>query len=161
MKKQDFIASIGRAMVAVVAILASVMAPLTIQAAPNNIKWQATSSGGKSTGGAYRLQQAIGQTAAGFSIPAASRINSGFEQTFQFSGCCVGISGNVDCDLGEGVDISDLSALIDYLYISFTPLCCQGEANTDGDLLAGIDISDLSALIDYLYISFTPTAICQ
>jgi hypothetical protein len=27
----------------------------------------------------------------------------------------------LDGDLGRGVDISDLSALIDYLYISFMP----------------------------------------
>jgi hypothetical protein len=73
--------------------------------------------------------------------------------------CCKGITGNVDCDPADGVDISDLAALIDNLYISFTPLCCDKEANTDGQ--PGTDIADLSALIDYLYISFTPTAVCQ
>ncbi len=75
--------------------------------------------------------------------------------------CCVGLTGNVDCDPGNGVDISDLSALIDYLYITFSPLCCVKSANIDGDVSGGIDISDLSALIDYRYISFTPTASCQ
>jgi hypothetical protein len=74
--------------------------------------------------------------------------------------CCVGITGNTDCDPAHGVDISDLAALIDYLYISFTPLCCPAEGNCDGDLLGGIDIADLTALIDYLYISFTPVAPC-
>ena len=73
--------------------------------------------------------------------------------------CCIGSTGNVDCDLNSGVDISDLSALIDYLYITFTPLCCPSEANTDSQ--TGVDIADLSALIDYLYISFTPVAGCQ
>jgi hypothetical protein len=73
--------------------------------------------------------------------------------------CCVGATGNVDCDPSDGVDISDLSALIDNLYVSFAPLCCPAEANADGQ--PGIDISDLSALIDYLYISFTPPAACQ
>lgn len=72
--------------------------------------------------------------------------------------CCGGLTGNVDCDPANGRDISDLSALIDYLYISFTPLCCPAAANTDGQ--PGIDISDLSALIDFLYISFTPPAPC-
>jgi hypothetical protein len=128
---------------------------------PYHIDWQVTSSGGKSAGGAFRLQQAIGQTAAGFSNPATRRINSGFEQALSASGCCVGLTGNVDCDLLDGVDISDLTRMIDYLYISFAPLCCPGEANTDGDPLGGVDISDLTALIDYLYISFTPTAACQ
>jgi M6 family metalloprotease-like protein len=75
--------------------------------------------------------------------------------------CCIGITGNVDCDPGNGVDISDLAALIDYLYITFSPLCCPKEANTDGDISGGLDISDLSALIDYLYISFTPVGGCQ
>jgi hypothetical protein len=75
--------------------------------------------------------------------------------------CCMGITGNVDCDPANGIDISDLAAMIDYLYISFTPLCCPDEANTDGDAVGGIDISDLAALIDYLYISFTPVANCR
>jgi hypothetical protein len=73
--------------------------------------------------------------------------------------CCVGLAGNVDCDPLNGIDISDLSTLIDNLYISMQPLCCDQSANTDGQ--PGVDISDLSALIDYLYISFTPTAPCQ
>ncbi|MBI5266829.1 MAG: thrombospondin type 3 repeat-containing protein [candidate division Zixibacteria bacterium] len=72
--------------------------------------------------------------------------------------CCVGATGNVDCDPGDGVDISDLSALIDNLFISFTPLCCPNEANADGS--GGTDISDLSALIDNLFISFTPLPNC-
>ncbi|MBI5267929.1 MAG: putative metal-binding motif-containing protein [candidate division Zixibacteria bacterium] len=73
--------------------------------------------------------------------------------------CCVAATGNVDCDPGDGVDISDLSALIDNLFIAFTPLCCPNEANIDG--APGTDISDLSALIDYLFINFTPTAACR
>ena len=76
-------------------------------------------------------------------------------------GCCVGSTGNIDCDPTDGADISDLTALIDDLYISFSPLCCPAEANTDGSVDGNIDISDLTALIDYLYISFTPPAACQ
>jgi hypothetical protein len=80
--------------------------------------------------------------------------------------CCFvnsndGRTGNVDCDPGMGVDISDLSTLIDFLYISFAPLCCDKSANIDGDPANGIDISDLSGLIDFLYISFTPTSNCR
>ena len=75
--------------------------------------------------------------------------------------CCLDATGNVDCDPSDGADISDLSGLIDFLYITFTPLCCPKEANVDGDPAGGIDISDLSALIDYLYISFTPPAACK
>jgi hypothetical protein len=80
--------------------------------------------------------------------------------------CCLALSsdgraGNVDGDAGLGVDISDLSALIDFLYISFTPPPCMLSANIDGDAGDGVDISDLSALIDFLYISFTPPAVCH
>ncbi len=72
--------------------------------------------------------------------------------------CCVGLTGNVDCDPGNGVDISDLIALVDNLYVTFTPLCCPKEANTDGE--GSIDISDLAALVDFLYVSFTPVKSC-
>lgn len=80
--------------------------------------------------------------------------------------CCFcnsldGRTGNVDGFLGQGVDISDLSALIDYLYISFSPPPCLLAANIDGDPNNGIDISDLAALIDFLYVSFTPPAFCH
>jgi hypothetical protein len=75
--------------------------------------------------------------------------------------CCTGRAGNVDCDLAGGVDISDLSALIDNLYISMTTLCCKESANVDGSSDGSVDISDLTALIDYLYISFTPPAACR
>lgn len=73
--------------------------------------------------------------------------------------CCGGLTGNVDCDAANGRDISDLSTLIDNLYINFTPLCCGAAANVDGQ--PGNDISDLSALIDFLYISFTLPKPCQ
>jgi hypothetical protein len=73
--------------------------------------------------------------------------------------CCVGLTGNVDCDADDLCDISDLTRMIDYLYISFSPLCCPKEANLDG--VPGIDISDLTRVIDYLYITFRPTTQCQ
>jgi hypothetical protein len=75
------------------------------------------------------------------------------------SSCCVGTRGNVDCDAGQGVDISDLSRLIDNLFISFDPLCCVDEANIDGE--GTVDISDLSMLIDNLFISLNPLPSCQ
>jgi hypothetical protein len=74
--------------------------------------------------------------------------------------CCQGLFGNVDCDPGDIVDISDLTALIDYLYLTFAPLCCYGEANIDGDVARTVDISDLTALIDRLYLTFTLPAAC-
>ncbi|MDZ4724291.1 MAG: choice-of-anchor B family protein [candidate division Zixibacteria bacterium] len=76
------------------------------------------------------------------------------------SACCVGITGNVDADAGNVVDISDLTALIDHLFISLAPLVCSGEGNTDGSLNSVVDISDLTALINFLFISLTPLPNC-
>jgi hypothetical protein len=59
-----------------------------------------------------------------------------------------------DVDHSHGTDISDLSKLIDHLYISFTPITPLKVADMDGD--CRVDISDLTKLIDRLYISFTP-----
>jgi hypothetical protein len=114
------------------------------------------SSGNGGAGGASETGTTSSQS--GFS-GGIGQTGAGGNVTIQPASCCINLTGNVDCDPSDGTDISDLSALIDNLYISFTPLCCSAEANTDGQ--PGIDISDLSALIDYLYISFTPPAACQ
>ncbi len=74
--------------------------------------------------------------------------------------CCHGNVGNVDCDPQNGIDISDLTRIIDYLYITFAPLCCPSSSNVDGSLEGNIDIADLTALIDFLYISFTAPLPC-
>ncbi|UCC44876.1 MAG: thrombospondin type 3 repeat-containing protein [Candidatus Zixiibacteriota bacterium] len=73
--------------------------------------------------------------------------------------CCKGITGNIDCDLDEIIDIGDLTLLIDYLFISYAPLCCEAEANMDVEGI--VDITDLTLLIDYMFISYTPPAECQ
>jgi hypothetical protein len=73
--------------------------------------------------------------------------------------CCEGLCGNIDCDPAGLVDLGDLTALIDYLFITSAPLCCQQEADMDGN--PGIDLGDLTALIDYLFISFAPLRLCD
>jgi|GEM_PF-532030 len=75
-------------------------------------------------------------------------------------GCCLFATGNVDCDTSETTDISDLTALIDHLFISLNPLCCAGKANVDGNPSQSVDISDLTALIDHLFITLLPTSPC-
>lgn len=73
-------------------------------------------------------------------------------------GCCVGTVGNVDADPSDGVDISDLTVLIDHLFINNNPLVCEAEGNTDGN--PGVDISDLTVLIDHLFINNNPLPGC-
>jgi hypothetical protein len=72
-----------------------------------------------------------------------------------YPSCCDYLFGNIDCDPEDRVDISDITALIDYLYISFRPPCCLDAANYDRDDYMFVDISDLTALINDLYISPT------
>jgi hypothetical protein len=70
------------------------------------------------------------------------------------------ICGNVDGDPDGGVDIADIGALIDYLYISFTVPPGFGSANIDDSPDHNVDISDLTALIAYLFLG-GPRPTCQ
>jgi hypothetical protein len=70
------------------------------------------------------------------------------------------VCGNVDGDPDGGIDIADLGALIDYLYISLVKPLGWSSANIDDSPDHGVDISDLSALIDYLYLG-GPRPTCQ
>ncbi|MDD5427306.1 MAG: SBBP repeat-containing protein, partial [candidate division Zixibacteria bacterium] len=74
--------------------------------------------------------------------------------------CCVGTTGNADCSMIDEPDISDITRLIDYLYISHTPLCCPEEADVNASGGPDPDISDITRLIDYLYLSHTPLPDC-
>lgn len=75
--------------------------------------------------------------------------------------CCAGFTGNTDCDPVGAVDIADLTALIDHLFISFDLLCCRASGNIDGDDTGLVDIADLTVLIDHLFLNFPETAMCQ
>ena len=83
------------------------------------------------------------------------------------SGCCLDFTGNVDCSMEENPDISDITRLIDFLYLSRTSLCCPEESDSDGsgrpfgEAGGDPDISDITRLIDYLYLSHTPLAACR
>ena len=73
--------------------------------------------------------------------------------------CCVDLTGNVNCDELEVVDITDITRLIDYLYLSHAPLCCLEEA--DVNVSGGEpDISDITFLINHLYIDHIPLPGC-
>jgi hypothetical protein len=74
--------------------------------------------------------------------------------------CCAGIAGNTDCDVEGTIDIGDLTAMVEHLYIGGTPLCCPAEGNVDGDTEGLVDIGDLTAMIDYLYINNTEPSGC-
>ncbi|MBU0984839.1 MAG: hypothetical protein KKA42_13275 [candidate division Zixibacteria bacterium] len=87
------------------------------------------------------------------------------------AGCCVGTRGNVQLEpncnpADQGVDVGDLTNLIDHLFINFTPICCQDEADISPAITGNppdgsVDVGDLTAMIDHLFINFPALPACQ
>ncbi len=72
-------------------------------------------------------------------------------------GCCLDPSVG-DIDQSGGVDITDISVLIDNQFLSLTPLLCEAEG--DVDFSGTVDITDLSVLIDNQFLTLTPLPPC-
>ncbi len=93
--------------------------------------------------------------------------------TFHPSGCCglftdgvwlPGYTGNTNCSDDGKRTLSDITKLIDNVYISKEPLCCYASGNTNGSWDDGeckITLSDITKLIDAVYISKEPTEPCN
>jgi hypothetical protein len=78
------------------------------------------------------------------------------------TGCCMGsTTGNVNYDVADAVDISDLTNLVNFLFVTFEPIQCPAEANTSGDEGCVVDISDLTKMVNYLFVTFEPLAPCD
>lgn len=108
-----------------------------------------------------RLSYAFGDIDSDGDFDALIGEDDGGLNFYRHSGsCCIGYLGNVDGDTGGVVDISDLTVLIDGLFISLAPFACPVAANVDNSTDGIIDISDLTRLIDYLYISSSPLPPC-
>jgi hypothetical protein len=80
--------------------------------------------------------------------------------------CCCGafsggLTGNTDCSPDGACALSDITKLIDRVYLSKQPLCCESAGNVDGDLEGAMNLSDITKLIDYVYLSKTAPANCQ
>jgi hypothetical protein len=60
--------------------------------------------------------------------------------------CCVGFRGNIN-ERGT-IDLSDLSALVNYLTGGGYQIPCPNSANVNG--VGGVDLADLSSLVSYL-----------
>lgn len=79
--------------------------------------------------------------------------------------CCghytAGLTGNTDCDTEGKRNLTDITRLIDRVYISKTELCCVANGNVNGDAEERINLADITKLIDHVYISKNETAVCQ
>ncbi|MBU0985206.1 MAG: lamin tail domain-containing protein, partial [candidate division Zixibacteria bacterium] len=106
-----------------------------------------------------------------FETPTPGASNQSIEPP---DSCCIGSVGNVVLDIGtncdnitdQSVDVGDLTNLIDYLFINFTPICCPDEADVApaifGEPADGmVDVGDLTALIDHLFINFPVLPACS
>lgn len=81
--------------------------------------------------------------------------------TISSAGCCVGLTGNVNNDPGNTVTLTDLTGLVNNLFVTFTPVGCRSEANTSGDAACGVTLTDLTVMVNYLFVTFTPPASCS
>jgi hypothetical protein len=75
------------------------------------------------------------------------------------TGCCIPpLRGNVDYDLGDAIDISDLVYLVDFMFTGGPAPPCDVEADMNSDLAQ--DISDLVWLVDYMFTGGPPPHDC-
>jgi len=80
--------------------------------------------------------------------------------------CCCGLytggyTGNTDCSPDGKRNLSDITRLIDHVYIEQAPLCCPASGNTSGDTEGKVNLSDITELIDHVYINQEETAACE
>jgi choice-of-anchor B domain-containing protein len=81
--------------------------------------------------------------------------------TLDESSCCQGLTGNVDQDAGDMVTLTDLTVLVNSLFVTFDPLPCPEAANINGDPSGEVSLTDLTALVNALFVTFDPPAACQ
>ena len=67
--------------------------------------------------------------------------------------CCVGLRGNVNGDVDDVLNISDITYLVEYLFgVPLGPIPpCPNEGNANGDGNELINISDISYLVEFLF----------
>ena len=79
---------------------------------------------------------------------------------FEDPACCIDDRGNFDGSPSEFVDISDLTALIEYIFAGGPIAACRFEGNMNGDAEEVIDISDLTYLVEYIFAGGPHPAVC-
>ena len=77
---------------------------------------------------------------------------------FELVRCCDGMTGNINDDPNDDVDISDLTAMVNYLFGPHIPIPCVDEADVNGD--GTVDISDVVYFVNFLFLLADPPAPC-
>lgn len=72
-----------------------------------------------------------------------------------------GYTGNTNCDPNGMRNLTDVTRLIDRIYLSRLPLCCEANGNVNGDDEGFLNLTDVTRLIDNIYLSKAQTAACK
>jgi hypothetical protein len=76
------------------------------------------------------------------------------------TGCCYGVTGNINGDEDESIDVSDIVYLVAFMFQGGPPPPCMDEGDINGSG-AGPDISDLIYFSTYMFQGGPPPAVCD
>jgi hypothetical protein len=93
-----------------------------------------------------------------FNPSQADSNSNGIGDACDSGSCCVGVKGNVDCDPMNIVNLTDLTTMVNNLFVIFGPFCCPAEADLNGD--GSVTLTDLTILVNSLFVTFTPLPPC-
>ena len=69
-----------------------------------------------------------------------------------------GVCGNVNNDVLGQVNLTDLTVLVNHLFVTFQPLAEPSVADVNCD--TNINLTDLTRLVNFLFVTFVPLACC-
>ncbi len=114
-------------------------------------------------------QEDIDEDGAGDGCDNCQFVYNPLQQDYDENGvgdsCCCGydhesVTGNCNCSTDGKLSLSDITTLVDHIYISKSSLCCNANGNVDGSANGKLTLSDITILIDHIYISKNPIASC-
>ncbi len=92
---------------------------------------------------------------------AGTHGRSMFTLDLNITSCCVGIRGNVNGDINDNINISDLIFLIAYMFNNGDEPPCTEEADINGSgETSPINVSDVVALIAFMFQEGPAPAVC-